>query len=132
MDDNKTEKNWRVVMMVANTTAPYRLMVKEITICTAAEQMDSAPIHHMASGWRMRKWMEGTSWLLAMDAARLRPVDHAVVYSTWSHTLMLYPVKRESCLRHSEGAQQQLSGCGASGLPADTGTQCCCALPDPS
>lgn len=81
-EESRIEKNWRVVMMVANTTAPYRLMVQLITSCTAAEMTLSAKIHQSASGFRSTNAHAGTNWWAASAPKSERRVEHAVVYST--------------------------------------------------
>ena len=83
--DSRTEKNCRVVMMDAKTTAPKRLIVKLMTSCTIADAIDSATIHQSASGCRSKKLMGGTSCPEVTAAAKLSAVENMVVNSTWGY-----------------------------------------------
>lgn len=82
--DRSTEKNCLVVMTVANTTAPNLLIVKLMISCTAAEEADSARIHHSADGCRRTNRIGETSCPVATAAMSDKTVENMVVNSTCS------------------------------------------------
>jgi len=80
--ERSTEKNCLVVMMVANTTAPNLLIVKDMISWTTAEDTDSARIHHKADGCLKTKRIGETSWSVATADTSDRNAENMVVNNT--------------------------------------------------
>merc|ERR1712216_695372 len=90
------ERNWRVVMMVAKSSAPNSRMVYRMQSCPQVDAADRTRTSLIASGWFLMNWIAAPLDESEKSQNEEITAEQKVTQSIWLYVSIWYPLNNLS------------------------------------